>query len=98
KAGVSVRAVARVRRRVVRKSRADILELVHDPAKRAHLPLAQVGCAGPDLRELLIDGHAIRAQCRDARTTLLDETSDPDLEELIEVAAGDGKEFRALQQ
>ncbi len=51
-----------------------------------------------DLAELLVDGHAVRAQRRDTCPPLLDEAADPDLEELIEVGAGDGEEFRTLQQ
>ena len=93
-----VLAILRIERPVVREAQPDVGELLDDVPERVDLTCRDVYRAGADLGELFIDSHAVGAQGRDTGAPLLDETTNPDLEELVEIGAGDGEELRALQE
>ncbi len=93
-----VLAVLGVERRVVREAQPDVGKLLDDVAEGVDLPRRDIDGAGADLAELLVDGHPVGAQRRDAGAPLFDQAADSDLEELVEVGARDGEELGALQQ
>ena len=95
---VDVPAVLAIERVVVGEAKADLSEPLCDRSEGEHLTGHQLDRPGADLRELLVDRHAIGAERGDPRPPLLDESTHANLEELVEVAARDGDELRALEQ
>src|SRR5438477_10728826 len=91
---VEMPAVVIVERAVLGEPQPDRIECCENVGERARLASGELDRLFSDGRELLVDGHPIRAEPGKARPLLLDEATDADLEELVEVAAEDGQKLR----
>jgi hypothetical protein len=95
---VDVLAIPAVERSVVGEPKADFAKALDDGLERAHLTRREVDRATLDLGQLLLHRHAVRAQRGHTGSALFDQAADANLEELVEVAARDGEELRALEE
>src|ERR1035441_5032498 len=84
--------------RSVREAQSHLAEALDDGLERSHLARGEVDCPALNLRELLVDGHAVGAQRGDTGAALLDQAPDANLKELVKVAARDRQELGPFKQ